>query len=125
MKEEDRHTMTSRLIACAVEECWCHWSWPRIWEEERLYIARERPQCRDLIQITCSVILLLIFNKEDIRKHIALIIVIVMRITDCMKTLSLGKLPATFHCSETTESLSYLQKLSLLSSSDLPIPTQN
>lgn len=90
-----------------------------------LYIAGERPQSPGLLQITYSVFLLLIFNKEDIRKHIALIIVIIMRITDCMKTLSLSKLlPATFICSESTESLSYLQKLSFLSSSYLPIPPE-
>lgn len=65
-------------------------------------IAGEKPQSPDLIQITYSVFLLLIFNKKYIRKHIALIIVIIMRITDCMETLSLSKLlPATFMCSET------------------------
>ena len=84
-----------------------------------------RSPTRGLIQMTYSVFLMLAFNKEDIGKHIALITVITMRVTDYTKNLSLSKLlPATSICSESTESLSYSKKLSLLSSSYLPLPTQ-
>lgn len=77
---------------------------------------RARPLMKGwgLTLITYSVFLILIFNKEDIGKHIALITVIIKRNTDYIKKLSLSKLlPAAFICFESTESLSHLQKPSL------------
>ena len=95
--------MTSRLMACVAKRILATLPMAEdLGRRDAVCIAGEKPQSPDLIQITYSVFLLLIFNKKYIRKHIALIIVIIMRITDCMETLSLSKLlPATFMCSET------------------------
>lgn len=70
-----------------------------------------RSLTRGLIRMTYSAFLIIVFNKEDIGKHIALITAITMRVTDYTKNLSLSKLlPATPICSESTESLSYSKK---------------
>lgn len=62
-----------------------------------LCIAGERPRGSGLIHITYSELLVLIFNKEDRGKHTALIMMIIKKITDYVKNVSLSKqLPTTF-----------------------------
>lgn len=119
--KEKRHTMTPRLTAyvtgsrlvplLAIED---------LGERNAVYCRKEATGARSLMKgwgltlITYSVFLILIFNKEDIGKHIALITIITKRNTDYIKKLSLSKLlPAAFICFESTESLSHLQKPSL------------